>query len=153
MSKYSYKYLLINPLFIDEGNNLNMNNILSKTLGGLPPGAYARHFILSLIFPAFFLFINKQSGWHPPHEDIMYFILTLLYPYSRYVYGALAEFVTGGTTFLMPVWLLLFWKIFTMGICWTAALVIAPVGLILLYIRNSQVESMNNVEKIFHNDK
>lgn len=124
-----------------------INMLIAKTLGGLPPGVYIRHFLFSLMFPAFFLWVNHKGGHPPPHEDIAFFILSVLYPYARHAYETVLSYIVGNTMLMIPMWIFLPCKIFTMGICWGAAVMIAPVGLIILYLQNSKHDNSEYFNK------
>ncbi|MFT5758514.1 MAG: hypothetical protein ACI9LM_003256 [Alteromonadaceae bacterium] len=113
-----------------------MNQILSKTFGGLSKEYYFRQFFFALLFPVFFYFVATSSSKEMTTPYIivaMFSVNTLLYPYSRFVYEKVVGFVLGENTFFVNALLMLVVKAFTMTICWTMALFIAPVGLVYLY--------------------
>lgn len=118
-----------------------MNQILSKTFGGLSKEYYFRQLFFALLFPVFFYFIATSS----PEENatpyaiiVMFSFNTLLYPYSRFVYEKIVGFVIGENTLFVNVLLMLVVKVFTMAVCWSMAIFIAPVGLIYLYFYHSK---------------
>jgi hypothetical protein len=118
-----------------------MHPIIAKTFGGLTPQYYFRQFVFGLIFPIFAIVMIRQSP--NPHEiqtgAIVFFIInTMLYPYSRFVYESVVDFIMGKNVFFVNALMLLFVKIFTMLICWACAIFIAPVGLIYLFFRNGK---------------
>lgn len=62
----------------------------------------------------------------------------LLYPYSRFVYEGVIDYILGTNVFYVNSWLLLAWKLLMMVLCWALAIFIAPVGLACLYIYHSR---------------
>ena len=118
-----------------------MNQILSKTFGGLSKEYYFRQLFFALLFPAFFYFMATSSPKEmaTPYAMIAMFSLnTLLYPYSRFVYEKVMGFVLGENTFFVNALLMLVVKFLTMAMCWGMAVFIAPVGLIYLYFYHSK---------------
>ena len=65
---------------------------------------------------------------------------TLLYPYSRFVYEGIVRFIMGDNVFYVNAFLMLFVKYITMGLCFSFAIVIAPIGLAYLYFYHSKQE-------------
>lgn len=117
-----------------------MHPILGKTFGGLAPAYYFRQFVFGLIFPALFVLVLTKSAHPPPVTTGAWVVVaanTLLYPYSRFVYEGLADFIRGNNILFFPMLLMLIWKIATMWICWALAFFLAPVGLLFLYAYHS----------------
>lgn len=120
-----------------------MKQIIAKTFGGLTKQYYIRQFIFGLIFPAIFLFAFSQGSQEVTMSlgTIGLFIVnTFLYPYSRFVYESIVDFIMGGNVFWVNAIMLLVVKIFTMALCWSFALFIAPIGLAYLYFHHSKQE-------------
>ncbi|MDT4290519.1 hypothetical protein RO575_13205 [Methylomonas sp. MO1] len=118
-----------------------MHPVIAKTFGGLTRQYYFRQFVFGLIFPALIIYASSQSPTHNAlkAEAIAFFAInTVLYPYSRFVYESVVDFIIGKNVFFVNALMLLFVKIFTMLICWACAIFIAPVGLIYLFVRNSK---------------
>jgi len=65
-------------------------------------------------------------------------ICTLLYPYSRFVYESIVGFIMGNNAFFVKAYILIVVKLFTMAICWTLSIFIAPIGLAYLYFHHSE---------------
>jgi hypothetical protein len=121
-----------------------MHPLLAKTFGGLTPAYYFRQFVFGLCFAAFFIFFASRA----PHAMSlgMAAVLvanTLLYPYARFVYEGVINFVLGENTFIVNAFFMLFVKLFTMLACWTFAIFMAPVGLIYLYVHHSRATRQN----------
>jgi hypothetical protein len=116
-----------------------MHPVLVKTFGGLSTFYYFRQFAFGLIFPAFVYLMTRQSG-HPIPLSLlsMMVVNTLLYPYSRFVYESVVNFIVGDNVFFVNAVLLLATKLGGMVFCWVGAIFIAPVGLAYLYFHHSR---------------
>jgi hypothetical protein len=71
----------------------------------------------------------------------MFVVCTLLYPYSRFVYESVIEFLTGNNEFYVAgnlLFLMIIFKLVMMTLCWTLAPFIAPIGLGYLYFHHSR---------------
>lgn len=118
-----------------------MHNIFHKTLGGLSPSYYIRHFCFGLIFVAMLLFVPISNGQNLQFDVIVLCLInSILYPYSRFVYESIMDFIMGNNTFFVNGLLFLIVKIFSMLLCWIFALFIAPLGLIYLYFYHTKNE-------------
>lgn len=116
-----------------------MKEIIKKTFGGLTTQYYFRNLFFGLIITAFILYMEINAN--RPTEWLFYlFILlsTFLYPYSRFVYENIVNFVMGQNTFFVNAFLLIFVKFITIMICWFFAIFIAPMGLAYLYYYHSK---------------
>jgi hypothetical protein len=115
--------------------------VIAKTFGGLPTSCYVRHFLFGLLFPVF-ICITTNGGKYPLSFPIllMFSVNTLLYPYSRFVYESVVDFIIGRNVFLVNVILMLAFKVATMMLCWGLAIFIAPIGLVYLYFYHSKAE-------------
>ena len=125
-----------------------MKQIITKTFGGLTKQYYIRQFIFSLIFPAIYFFAFFQSSQEVTISlsTIGFFIVnTLLYPYSRFVYESVMNFIMGGNVFWVNAIMLLAVKFITMILCWSLAIFIAPIGLVSLYFLNKDLDSANKL--------
>ncbi len=118
-----------------------MHPIILKTFGGLSTRYYFRQFMFGLLLPALIFLFQGYLKTPPSVGDIIFFIINcLLYPYSRFVYESIVNFILGDNVFIMHAALMLFIKIMTMTICWVAAIFIAPVGLAYLYYHHSKAD-------------
>lgn len=118
-----------------------MHPILQRTFGGLSREYYFRQFVFGLIFPAITLFAFTHGTRHDPMPAQLIFTLivnTLLYPYSRFVYESVVGFIVGDNLFWTNAILLVIVKLFTMMLCWSFAIFVAPVGLAYLYYFHSR---------------
>jgi hypothetical protein len=112
---------------------------LGKTFGGLSKRYYFRQLMFGLILLVFMLAIASKSLHGVRVVAVAFFILnTFLYPYARFVYEGIANFVLGENQFWLTP---LIEKFSTMALCWIFAWVLAPVGLAYLYFHNSKSHS------------
>lgn len=117
-----------------------MKAIFWKTLGGLDPVYYLRHLCFGLIFPGLLYLANKERA--APWQVYVYAVsCTLLYPYARFTYEGIVHFVVGQNVFYLNTWVFLFWKVATMTACWVFAPVVAPFGLLYLYVHHTRIEA------------
>ena len=119
-----------------------MKQIITKTFGGLTKEYYIRQFIFGLIFPSIYFFAFFQSSQEVTISlaTIGFLIInTLLYPYSRFVYESVMNFIMGGNVFWVNAIMLLAVKFITMILCWSLAIFIAPIGLVSLYFLNKDL--------------
>ena len=72
---------------------------------------------------------------------ILTIINVFLYPYSRFVYENVVGFIMGENIFIINFFIMFIVKIFTMLLCWSFAIFIAPVGLIYLYFYHSKTSN------------
>lgn len=118
-----------------------MHPVIAKTFGGLSAQYYVRQFLFGLIFPVLLLFMLSHLTTSNPVPFIAYALFavnTLLYPYSRFVYESIVSYIMGGNVFFVNAILMLVVKLMTMAICWAAAILIAPIGLLYLYVHHSR---------------
>lgn len=121
-----------------------MRQIFAKTFGGLTPSYYMRQLIFGSLFAILILSVaaNSPSGlMSKPGLIVMAIICTLLYPYSRFVYESVVGYVMGDNVFFVNALLMLMVKVFTMAMCWSFAIFVAPVGLAYLYWHHSRQAS------------
>ena len=116
-----------------------MKDFFINTFGGLKPSYLIRQYIFGICLALFFANMNMQGGRELSLGVMsMLVINTALYPYSRFVYESVIEFILGDNTFYVNAIVMLFAKIMTMFICWVAAIFVAPVGLAFIYYKNTR---------------
>ena len=119
-----------------------MKSLIEKTLGGLSMQYYIRQFFFGSIILAFTYFIATQKTPEISLQDhlpiaSLFVLNTFLYPYSRFVYENIMDFIMGNTMFMSSLITLVF-KVITMYVCWQFSIFIAPVGLAYLYYLHSK---------------
>ena len=116
-----------------------MYPVISKTLGGLSTPYYFRNFFFGLLFVVFFIFMaSKSTSGIQIGSMLLVVTNALLYPYSRFVYESIVEFIVGRNVFYTSAFLMLSVKFISMSMCFILAIFIAPVGLAYLYYRHSK---------------
>ena len=123
-------------------------SIISKTLGGLSKQYYIRQFLFGCIFAAVLIFTAISSYSSRPDAStlqmlttiLMAVFLTFLYPYSRFVYESIVDYIVGENVFFVNAIMMILVKIITMVVCWSFSIFIAPVGMIYLYFYHSKKE-------------
>ncbi|MFX4231498.1 hypothetical protein ACOL3I_08420 [Aliarcobacter butzleri] len=101
---------------------------------GLTKAYYFRQLFFGILMGALLFYIDNISN--SPKSGLLLFIIinTLLYPYARFAYESVIDFIMGNNVFFFNAILFLIWKIFTMILCWSFAIFIAPVGLLFIYL-------------------
>jgi hypothetical protein len=118
-----------------------MNSIITRSFGGLTRPYYIRNFLFSLIFPTVFIFISSFGKEGLPGGLLALVLIfmavsCLLYPYSRFVYESVVNYIVGRNMFFVNAALMLVVKFMTMFLCWYLAIFIAPLGLAYLFFRH-----------------
>lgn len=119
-----------------------MKEIIKKTFGGLSAQYYIRQLFFGSLFAIMVIYMAVSGG--KPIQFSMIALLainTLLYPYSRFVYESVVGFIMGNNVFFVNAIFMIFVKIFTMLLCWSFAIFIAPIGLAYLYYHHSKTAS------------
>ena len=125
-------------------------SFLSKTLGGLSKAYYTRQFLFGLIFFILIVAISYNGYNYTGKTSILVtniilgLICLLLYPYSRFVYESIIEYILGDNVFFINAPLMLVTKLITMAICFIFSIFIAPIGLIYLYFYHSKQEKLQD---------
>lgn len=120
-----------------------MSNFIQKTFGGLSLNYYVRQFLFALLISVFIGFISlkhPQTGELNIHFLVFILINQFLYPYARFVYESIIDYILGNNVFFVNAILSLIVKLFTMLLCYCFAIFIAPIGLIYLYFYHSKRE-------------
>ena len=117
-----------------------MHPVLRKTFGGLSAQYYIRNFLFGLIFPVLIYTAQTHSKTGVFTLGALFYCVvnSLLYPYARFVYESIMDYIFGNNVFFVNAILMLTVKVFTMAICWTMAVFIAPIGLAYLYFHHSR---------------
>jgi len=129
-----------------------MNQIMQKTLGGLSKQYYFRQFFFGCLFLAFFIWISMlappegtdpTSGGMHVSTMALFVVNSLLYPYSRFVYETVIDFIIGDNVFFGSAVVMMMAKFFTMFLCWVLAIFIAPIGFLYLYFHHTKQEKLH----------
>ncbi len=122
-----------------------MNELVAKTLGGLSKEYYIRQFLFGLALSGIMLFMLMQREGDMPWYIFMLGIVNMfLYPYSRFVYESIVNYIMGDNVFFVNLVVIFFAKIITMIMCLQFAWVIAPFGLAYLYYYHNKEENQQS---------
>lgn len=121
-----------------------MKNVIRKTFGGLSAQYYIRQLFFGalLTFPIIYIFISNDNPIQG--EPAQYVMITMLlvnmflYPYARFVYESIIGYFMGDNVFYINAVLMFLVKFFTMAMCLSFAIFIAPIGLAYLYYYHSK---------------
>lgn len=116
-----------------------MKNVIRKTFGGLSLQYYIRQLFFGSLFLAL-IFSTRALGDGNIDWGVasIFIISTFLYPYSRFVYESIIGYIVGDNVFYINAILMMMVKLFTMAVCWSFSIFIAPVGLAYLYYYHSK---------------
>lgn len=126
-------------------------SFISKTFGGLNKSYYFRHFFFGLIIFILLeaMFIKVGGGAKKNILDGGFWAISgicllflFLYPYSRFVYESIVNYIVGDNVFIVNTFLLLTIKVITIFLCFIFSWAIAPIGLIYLYFYYSRQEKL-----------
>lgn len=116
-----------------------MKEIFAKTFGGLTKQYLARQLFFGVAMAALFIsMMQNQPNGLGVGGMLMFVVNAGLYPYSRFVYESIVNFIVGENFFLLPAIPMLIAKCFTMVMCFAFAMLIAPLGLAYLYFHHSR---------------
>ena len=127
---------------------------------GLKPSYYWRHFILGGILPIIFIGYGIYSLFHNPNVTLYdvvttsFLLLTMLvlYPFSRFAYESIVEFVMGNNVIIANAMLIFIYKYLSYALLLTLSWFIAPIGMIILFFYNkhqykiAQEQSVQNTQ-------
>ncbi len=117
-----------------------MFKTLKNVILGLNPSYYFRNLFFGVLMSGFLIFVEissaKAAGDAPALKEviILSIINTILYPYARYVYERIVDFILGDNVIYINLIFALLFKIFTMFLCWGLAIFIFPIGLIFIFL-------------------
>ena len=134
--------------------------ILQKTFGGLDRAYYFRHLFFAIIFALIFCAVQYSSYTHIMDSNmtdsakeafktsnyIMYAyiaISALLYPYARFVYESIVNFIMGDNVFFINILIAMIWKFFVMMFLFCFAIFIAPIGLLYLWYYHNKNQTFD----------
>jgi hypothetical protein len=112
--------------------------VLARIFGGLSPHYYFRNLVFGLVYQAIFWSAASHSHKSMPIASIILSVVvlttnTLLYPYSRFVYESIVNFIVGWSVYFVNAVLMVVVKWMTMTFCWAFAIFTAPIGVAYLY--------------------
>ena len=117
-------------------------SFIKKTFGGLSSPYYLRQLFFDSIFTASFIALMYNGGDKRIFSYIIFIANTFLYPYSRFVYESIVDFIFGDNVFLVNALFLLVAKFITMLLSYGFAFIIAPLGLLYLYFYHTKKQNL-----------
>lgn len=136
-------------LFYKSGELMSVwQQIVVFSFKGLKPSYYWRHFVLGAIVPVIIIGLRIYVGFSNPEIStgtavigILSYIagalfLLILYPFSRFAYESIVEFVMGNNVIISNALLFLTYKYISYAILLCFSFVIAPIGMIILFFYN-----------------
>jgi|MDSY01.2.fsa_nt_gb hypothetical protein len=121
-----------------------MKNIINKSFKGLSSKYYLRQLLFGfLIFGLVLASMTDSQNYENilRLEGMVMIVFSLicvfLYPYSRFVYESVVNYILGDNLFFTNILIVGIFKFTTMTLCFFLAPFIAPVGLISLYIMHT----------------
>jgi len=111
-----------------------MGTFLKYTFGGLSAQYYFRQFIFGCLMAGLIIWVAAQSKTGLSITPVFVMVVNaMLYPYARFVYESAIGFIMGDNVFHVNALFMLIVKFFTMAMCFSFAIFIAPIGLVYLY--------------------
>ena len=114
---------------------------------GLTSEYFLRQLFFGALIAGLLIYMDFQGRGEVNYGLIaMAVINTILYPYSRFAYESIIEFLLGNNMFIHNILVFFIWKFFTMTLCWGLAVFIAPIGLLFIYIykKKQKEEEISN---------
>lgn len=85
-------------------------SFLKKTFGGLTRAFYWRQFFFGLFFYGLCLYLlslGKQPFWDKVGIVAVFTLMQFLYPYARFVYHSITDFLLGNNVYFLNAFFLL----------------------------------------------
>lgn len=118
----------------EPAKQITMPSFIQKTFGGLSKEYYYRHLFFGLVLASLNIYMGSKNPDGLPIGMMIFFLISMfLYPYARFVYESVMNYVVGENFFVFPAIVMLVMKIITMMMCYVFAIFIAPLGLAYLY--------------------
>ncbi|WP_449470169.1 hypothetical protein [Sphingobium chungangianum] len=109
---------------------------LTRTFGALDRSYLIRAYLIGLAIFAFYgYFISHGAKSAPISVWVFFTISTLLFPFAKFVWDEIMSLVLGRNMVFMNALVLLVLKLFVNVFLWAAAILIAPLGILYLWIR------------------
>lgn len=116
-----------------------MKKALLRAFGGLDRSYLFKQYLVGIaIFAICAFIVNRYSDGLGLYTLLTFSVNTLLYPYSRYLFQSMLKAVFGNTVFDKGAAILTVLRVASIIVCWIAAWLIAPFGLVYLYFRGGQ---------------
>lgn len=118
-----------------------MKALFLRTFGGLNRSYLIRQYIFAATLGIILLILYAKGNSHTNTFSLIYIVINImLYPYSRYAYENIVEYIIGNNVFYFNALIMLVVKLFTMVLCFSFAVFVAPVGLAFLFFTQQRKE-------------
>lgn len=121
-------------------------SIMRNSFGGLTKEYYLRNIFIGSIFGicAWYLIDTLEKGSSNPKGlstiitiKILIVLNSVLYPYSKFMYDSIWGVVLGDRVYAYSINpISIFFILIMRYLCWAFAIVLAPLGLIIIYLKN-----------------
>ena len=116
-----------------------MKQAILNAFAGLDKQYLFKQYVISVVVCITYGVIVSKYGQGVGFYTLLSFsVNTVLYPYSRYLFDSLIDIIFGKTRFDKSSGVLMAIKILSIFLCWSAALFIAPLGLLFIHFRGSR---------------
>jgi len=116
-----------------------MNLFLSRLFNGIDRQYLIKSYIISIICT--FLLWQIQQGSHTTGLMIFCGISLILFPFATVVWDDFISLMTGGMVLILPLPIMLIWKIVKITILYMFTIIIAPIGIIYILLVNRPKKS------------
>jgi hypothetical protein len=82
------------------------------------------------------LFWQTQAGNHSLGILLFCGASLILFPFATVVWDDLISLMTGGMVFILPLPIMLIWKVIKIGLLYTFSIIIAPIGITYILLAN-----------------
>ncbi|CAM4103225.1 hypothetical protein BALU111458_17750 [Bacillus luti] len=110
-------------------------NFIKNMLNGVQTQYLVKSYIISFILTGF-LFYNPSPFPYPVVMTIHFVLACVLFPFATIVWDDLINTMMGNTEITVSIWLMFTWKIFKVLFLYIFSPLIAPIGMIYVYLAN-----------------
>ncbi|MGH0595580.1 hypothetical protein [Bacillus pretiosus] len=108
-------------------------NFIKKMLNGVETQYLVKSYIISVVLTALILF---NASFSSPLFIIHTLLACVLFPFATIVWDDLANTMMGGTMIILPLPIMLGWKVIKIILLFAFSPIIAPIGMIYVYLAN-----------------
>ncbi len=110
-----------------------MVNFIKKMLSGVETQYLVKSYIISVVLTGIILF---NVSFSTPLFTIHTLLACVLFPFATIVWDDLANTMMDGIAITLPLLVMLGWKIIKIFLLFTFSPIIAPIGMIYVYLAN-----------------
>lgn len=117
-------------------------SFLTKIFSGVKLPYLIRAYILSAVIFLLLRYVASQGALADNSGFLIFNILSLiLFPYAKLVWDEMKALLMGDNIFILPLFLMLFAKLFINLMLWGFAVLIAPLGILWVWYRSGSRQS------------